>query len=446
MTKSATVVWTRSSAALAIVFAIASALLLGACTRSRYEPPQVEGMPLMVEVDGAPVLWVLTKSEEVREVRIGGGRRSASSTRTDTYYHFDLRAYDPATTKPLWRRRLLTFGDPDARTSIPVTRVIGSSESGALLGQDGDRVWLVIGDTPFALSTKDGMTVADPETLERVNATLRGKLPSEARHYGFDAGLTVLAADAQRYVVRGPEAVAVAYAEPAPPPPPPQPASLGNSRRLVQPMPPWQPAPARMLALADGLVGLYSEKEARAAENDEFGDRLAYPYTILDEGTLARRTFWRVRTAETKRFDEVYQRIEALEPIAGAPVFLRGRFLKQLPGEEPIRLLAPPGTLVWHLTRADDAGRLVLTRLDDELRTVWSSELPLSESGIGNPVRYWLPGDRVVIYGGLATEADGVVGRRQQLVSVALGDGSVLAHDLTGEPTDPAAPEAVPES
>jgi hypothetical protein len=397
----------------------------------------------MVADGEQPRLWVLVKQEEQREFRFSGGsRRGATSSRKDTYFHFELRVYDPLTARPLWRRRLLTIGDPDAKTMIRATKVVGSAESGYLLGRAGDRVWLVIADAPYAVSVADGTLLADPGTIERANPSLQGRLPSEARHYGFDDGLVLLAADAQRWVVRGTDAKATPYVPAAPVA---EPVALkANGSPKIVPLRPMGEVPQRQVAVGERLLGLYSEREAADAAADDRGDHLAYPYSIVDEGATARRTFWTVRTADVQRWEETYRRIEALEPVAGAPTFLRGRFLKRLPGDEPLRVHDPDGMLVWHSTRMDDAGRLALARLDDSLRTVWTAELPLSESGTANPVMYWLFDDRIAVFGGLRTEAQYVVGRAPHLVSVQLADGRVQGHDLSAEPTDPRDPERVP--
>jgi hypothetical protein len=419
------------------------ALLLAACQRQSYfEPPEVQGYPLMVADGDAPRLFVLVKQEEQREYRFSGGARRNSGSRIDTYFHFELRVYDPLTAKPLWRRRLLTIGDPDAKTAIRATKIVGSAESGYLLGHAGDRVWLVIADAPYAVSVADGTLLAGPETLEQANPALQGRLPSEARHYGFDDGLVLLAADAQRWVVRGPDAKAEAYSPPAPVV---EPAPLkANGMPRIVPLRPLGDAPQRQIVLGERHLGLYSAREAEDAARDDRGDHLAYPYSIIDEGATARRTFWTVRTADVERWEEKYRRIEALEPIPGAPTFLRGRFVKRLPGDEPLRVQDPDGMLVWHSTRMDDAGRLALTRLDGSLDTVWTAELPLSESGTANPVMYWRFDDRIAVFGGLRTEEQYVVGRALNLVGVRIADGHVQAHDLTAEPTDPRDPERVP--
>ena len=180
-----------------------------------------------------------------------------------------------------------------------------------------------------------------------------------------------------------------------------------------------------------------------AAANDPFGDRLAYPYSILDEGASSRRSFWAVQTEQVRRFDERYEHIHRLEPIAGSAVFLRGRFLKQLPGEAAVAAKDPDGVFVWHSSRVDDAGRLSLARLDAQLELLWSTELPMSESGTANPVRYWLLGRHVVAMGQWRREIDHQVSRQPHLVSIAMSDGTMVAHNLGLEPTDKRDPTKV---
>ena len=87
----------------------------------------------LVEQAGTQRLWVLTKQEEVRTATVSV---SSSSGRTRDGR---LQAFDPVTARPSWKKRLLTIGDPEAHRFEP-SRVIGSSASDQLLGQDGDVV------------------------------------------------------------------------------------------------------------------------------------------------------------------------------------------------------------------------------------------------------------------------------------------------------------------
>lgn len=129
---------------------------------------------------------MLSKQEEERQVPVGGGgRRSARGWREDTYFHSDVKAFDPLTARPLWTKRLWRIGDPDAKGRGP-SRVIGSAVDGRLLGQEGDRIWLLLGGEPVAVKVTDGGVVANAESIQQRNPELQGLLPADAKHYGFD--------------------------------------------------------------------------------------------------------------------------------------------------------------------------------------------------------------------------------------------------------------------
>lgn len=406
-------------------------LALGGCSGTRFEPPRVQGMPLMAQVDGKPLLLVLTKQEELRVTRVGF--RRSPTERRDTLFHFDLRAYEPMTATPLWRARLVTFNNPERPSGNLPKRIIGSATSGTLLGQEGDRIWLQIAESPLAVAARDGARLVDAAAIEAANPELAGRLPSEARHYGFDRGLVVHAADARRWVLRGPALAAEPWT-PAPVVAPPVPLKANGMPKIV-PTRPLGEVPAR-LAVFDGRhIGLFSPKEAADATQDPFGDRLAYPYSILDEGAAARRSFWVVQTATVQRFAERYEHISGLAPVADSPVFLRGRFLKKLPGETPLAAQAPDGFYVWHRSRMDDEGQLSLTRLDHRFQPLWTVELPMSDTGTANPVRYWLLGQHVVVTGHWRREIDHRVSHQMHLVSIALDTGAMVSHNIDREAT-----------
>lgn len=431
----------RRLAALCLAVA---ALGLAGCSRTVFEPPVAQGAPLMVQVDGKPVLLVLTKQEERRVTRFGS--RRSPNERRDTIFHFDLRAYDPATATPLWRARLVSFNDPKNRPTLSVAgrQIVGSATSGTLLGQEGDRVWLQIAESPMAVAASDGTVQVNAAAIEAANPELAGRLPSEARYYGFDRGLVVHAADARRWVLRGPVPKAEPWA-PAPVAAAPVPLKANGTPKIV-PLRPIGDVPVRLATIDGRRIGLFSQKEAADAASDPFGDHLAYPYSIVDEGAGARRSFWIVQTAQVRRFDERYEHISGVEPVAGSEVFLRGRFLKQLPGETPLPATAPDGFYVWHRSRMDDAGRLSLTRVDQQqFRPVWTVELPMSDTSTANPVRYWLLGQHVVVTGYWRRETDHVVTHQMHLVSIALDSGAMVAHNLDLEPTYEYAPTKVGE-
>ena len=412
-----------------VLFALA--LALSACTTSHFEPLEVQGRPAMVDDAGLKRLWVFGKQEEVRQVSVGGSSRSSGRWRSDTFFHFAVQAFDPLTAKPLWNRRLMTLGDSNATGSAP-SRVIGSDVEAQLLGQDGDRVWLLIGNTPLAISAHDGKILADADAIEQHNPGLKGLLPSESKYYSFDQGLVLMTADARRVVIRGADLAAADYA-PVPIPEAPTTDRYSNGRARIVPMLPYGDAPLRRVNLDDTWLALYTEREVAEALHDEFGDRFRYPYTVLDEGANARRTFWRGTVVDAQRFDDRFQRWGELTPVAGSAVFLKGRFFKDPATGEPLVVRAPDGMLVWHSTRIDQAGRLALTRLDASLKPVWQAELPLSEPGTGNRLSTWLLPDRLVAMGLEESVKDGVTRHEPQLVSLDLKTGQWVGWNLPGE-------------
>ena len=417
----------HACSSLGLLFAV---LLLAGCSSSHFDPPQMQGSPAMVDDGGKQRLWVLSKQEEQRQVGVGGGAHNTENWRTDTFFHFQVQAFDPIAAKPLWNKRLLTLGDPDAKGTQP-SRVIGSAVDARLLGQDGALVWLLIGDAPFAVNAADGSIVADGDKLQQANPELKGLLPSEAKHYGFDRGLVLMTADARQFVVRGPEQKAVAWTPPAPPAEPEGKLQANGTHELV-PMLPLGEMQVRQVTLDGQWLGLYSEKEAADAGNDDWGRKLRYPYQVLDEGSLARRTFWRAKIVNAQRFDDKFQRLSELTPIDGAPVLLKGRFQTAGFTGRPLVLESPASVLVWHSTRIDDAGRMALTRLGADLKPLWQTELPLSETDMVRRIRTWRLSDHFVVVGELQSENAGVTSRVPQLVSVDLKSGQMRSSELTG--------------
>ena len=412
-------------------------LLLGTagCMRSDFGPPELQGEVAMVQSGEQPRLWMLSKVEEKRMRSFGGGRRSTPTWHTDTYYHFEVEAIDPVTTKTAWKQRLATFGDPDAAKTNGPSRVIGHAESGELLGQDGEVVWLLIGDAPYAISASDGHLLVDGPGIEAANPALKGLLPSEARLYSFDRGLVFMSADARQFVVRGPEHLASEY---VPSPPPPQQVTArvkANGMPEIIPMrPPLGDVPARQAQLGGAWLGLYSQREAADLLDDDYGRGLKYPYSVTDDGATARRSFLRAKIVQAQRFDESFERVAELTPVPGAPVYLKGRFFKKAGTDDALVLENPAGLLVWHSTRMDDAGRVALARLDESLHEVWKSELPLSETDAVRHISTWVLPGRVIAVGELRWQDDGGVHRREPYVaSVDLASGAVASRNLAAK-------------
>lgn len=407
--------------------------LLAACSSTRFEPPQVQGPIGLVQADARRQLWVLQKQEEVREVRSGtGGRRnSIASLRKDTFFHFDVQAFDPENVQPLWKQRIVTYQDDEVTPGqVTPSRIIGSSVSGRLLGQDGSLVWLLVGSAPYALDAETGAIVHDPEGLQRLRPELSGLLPSEARLWAFDQGPVITLADARVVRLSGRD-LQVQDHVPAQASPAPVPLKANGTPR-VAPLRLMTPLVRHKVMSEHAWLALYTDGEAADAVDDAFGDHALFPYSIDDDGSMARRTFRRIRLAPTQRFDETFLRIVEQVPVPDSPVLLRGRFVRDPATDAPVGL-DNEDFLVWHRTRIDDEGRLLLTRFGPDLVARWQTELPLTDGGTDLPVHAWQLDGHLVVHGVAQRVDDEVRIREPHLVSVSLQDGKLSAWNLTAE-------------
>ncbi|GGA73825.1 hypothetical protein GCM10011521_09940 [Arenimonas soli] len=403
------------------------ALFLAGCNSSHYEEPEIQGNPGLVQHDEGADFVVLTQLEEVREVKVGGGRHSITMFRKDTYFHFDLSAYDGATLEPSWTLRLATYGDPDLKPfqRYP-SKVVGSSVSGRMLGKDGNRIWLLIDSAPYVVDATRGELVLGPDALLDAQPSLEGLLPTDARFWKFDRGPVVTLADGRTVRLAG-ESLAIEDWAPPPAKKVELPTRANGMPRII-PTPPMQPKVRHVPRDDRRWLALLADSEALDAVNDENGNKASYPYSIADQGPMARRRFHEVRLDETVRFEERLLRIVAAESVPDSPVLLRARFVR-----DPFTGEAMPtdngDLLVLHTDRVDDAGTLQLARLGQDLQPRWQAALPLGdESGFG--ARFWPAGDHLVFYGWKTTVKNHVLDRRPHVVSVSLADGRVVARNL----------------
>ena len=204
---------------------------------------------------------------------------------------------------------------------------------------------------------------------------------------------------------------------------------------VIEPMrPPMGEVPSRQAQLGGDWIGLYSPREAEEIVDDHTGRALAYPYSVLDQGATARRTFLRAKLAQEEHWEEKITRIAELTPVPDAPVFLKGRFFRKAGSDDALMFEKPNSVLVWYSTRMDDAGRMALARVDDSLHVLWRAELPLSETDAVRRIASWNLPDRVVVVGLLeSTDDGGVTHRDPYLVSVALADGAVVSRNLAAK-------------
>jgi len=397
---------------LSIVGALTFTTAVSSCNRSTFRPPEREGPPALVIEESVFRLWLLLKQEEQRTRYLTGRSRGWI---TEISYHFDLQAHDPTTTDRLWKKRLLTVKQ-DAG---------GHTAQARLLGQDGDVVWLFLNDGPIAISSRDGGKLADRATIEQGNPILRDLIPKDLDFYAYDGGLVIVAADARRFRIRTPGFAAEPYS-------PPNEEYFQQAQFMATRWNGGYQTKNFLVrqAMMDGRwLGFYSEKEAAEAGNDGFGDHLKQPEAILDEGARARRTFWSARIGKTKEFSEgTHDRLFDVTHIAGAPDFLEAGLLVAQGTRQPLCVSDPAGFFVLHRTRLDEAGRLALTRLDENLKTQWTATLPFHE--LRN--RYESPG-QLLLYGIVQQTENGVTSSSEHLVALQLDDGKMQSWSVPQE-------------
>ncbi len=389
--------------------------LSAACSKSSFRPPEREGPPVFVDSGTGPRLWLLLKREEQRMRHLGGGGRLIGKWITETYYHFDLQAHDPATAGRLWQKRLATIKDDSG----------GRVTQARLLGQDGNVVWAFLHDGPLALSAQDGSVLADRGTIEEGNPELRGLIPKELDFYAYDAGLVIVTADARRFRIRDSTALAEPYT----------PRNDDHFRHVQFMATRWNGGyqakdfVAHQLMAEGRWLGLFTETEAKQAGHDEWGDHLTKPETIYLDGSQARRTFWSARIGQSKEDrNGTRDRLFDVTKIPGAPKYLEAGLLIQQGSTTPLRLPNPSGFLVLHKTRIDEEGRLALTRLDFNLKMQWSATLPYHD--LTN--RFESPG-HLLLYGKVQQTTKGVTGTSEHLVALDLADGKVQSWNVAAE-------------
>jgi hypothetical protein len=403
-----------------LLLALGIATVLAACNRTRLGPLEVQGSTALVNDSGTPRLWILTRQVETRESSYPG--RRGPSQRKLVQIHFDVHAFDPLTARPLWTSRAYSFVSQDG----DMAPIVGSTMRGGLLGQDGERVWLVIGRDPRAVSSKDGSLLDDRAQIAARHPQIARVMPDDPQRYTFDRGLVFMAADARQYVLRGPDGALAPYTARSAPP-----AAITHES-VKTPLRPTGDVPLRLLQLGGRWLALYTPKETADAASDPFGRHLQFPYTVVDEGALARRRLVWAQVDTQSRFGERVAHITGFTDVEASPVFLRGRFVRTPGRDEPLWPPDSAGLLIAHNTRIDREGRFALTRLDTTLRTVWTAELPLSDSPSDAQTRtsIWpLPG-RLLLTGELATLDGDIVQREVHVVSVDLSTGRVSAWNV----------------
>ena len=367
--------------------------LWGCDSRGKLGPLRRDGPPGLVTHGGEQRLWLLYKQEETWRYTY------------QALFHFELHGYDTNTAQHVWTKRVLT---------VPY-KAGGYNSRARILGQDGQHVWLFLNNEPVALSSADGSLVADRARLETVNPELKGLIPSTLEFYTFDGGLVVTTANARRLRISAPDFKATPYT----------PANDEVFRRLSFMSTQWNGGyQTKDFLVRQGMlwgrwIGLHTDKEAAQAGNDEFGDHLKNPARIIDEGALARRTFWTARIGKTRQFSEGrHDRLIDVTRLPGAAEFLQGGFLVRQGTRSPLQFSEPDGTLILHRTRVDAEGRLALNRVDGQFRDQWKVVLPYTEL-----THRWEWPDRLLMMGYEETGAPGMSRQLEHIVAISLRDG-----------------------
>ena len=268
--------------------ALPIALLLAGCTQTRFEPPERSGPIGLVDTGSGKQAWLATTQEEERSRHVGGGRHSIGRLVTEYHYHLRLQAHDAGNAQRLWLKELRVLRDKEGGMGAQIR----------VLGQQGEVVWVWVHDQAMALSARDGAVLADRAALEQANPDVAAMLPRELKYYTWTGDLVVTLADARRMRIAVPGFRARPY-------------QVADERRFSQAnsmTTSWNGGQqtaefgVRHGRFGDAWIGLLSEKEARDAEEDPWGDNYADSADIDDERELARRTFWRATTAYNDDF------------------------------------------------------------------------------------------------------------------------------------------------
>lgn len=175
-------------------------------------------------------------------------------------------------------------------------------------------------------------------------------------------------------------------------------------------------------------LGLYSDREAKDAANDTWGNKLKDSSQVQVEGDAVRRAVRTATLGRTALPAGSAPRLAEVTAVPGGPDFLAAGFLVKPGTKEPLVVADPPGAIVVHRTRSDDAGRLVMTRLDATLKPRWSATLPFAELR-----NRWQRADRLVVYGSAvepAKERGGAGEAFEALAVVDLADGTVRSWNV----------------
>ncbi len=344
------------------------------------EPLRTMGAPVIVERDGAITAYVLTARRQLNRRTRWWLRRLP----THSELQLDLWAFDGITAQPRWHRRVLAARE-------------GSMSDMALLGVDGDIIWLYAHGLR-AHRIDDGTAAVDVvQVLQSANAELTGKLVDSPRYYGLDrAGLYLTDADARQWRIDADDfsarPVDAVPAQPRQAVVPPADFTVSSKTAFM----------ARGMDLGTNWLGLLSTAEAAklnvpsdapGAKKGALAQHMADLNTVNNLQPLhyeQRYRLWRARIEQVsaappdwpKQLPDNWgtrPRYSDYATLPEAPEFLGAGLLDRGSGRDPVWLLDPDSVLVLHRDKLGDDARLQLTRVAGPAgRVVWHVALPLS--------------------------------------------------------------------
>lgn len=400
-------------------------------------PAEIRGAPLRTAQGGADRVYVLTTQSE-RIVPILSMFRRRMRARPRHMMHVDLWAFDAATARPAWRRRLRTFEDRQ-----PLLFEI--------LGADGPTLWLFVRE-PIGVTLDEGSVVADGARIDAANPAMAGKHVNQQGYVAFGGqGLQLTLSDTTQWIVAG-DGLAAQPREAAPK----QragivvPALVGSSTDRFQ---------ERGLPLGTMWLGVLTDEEAATLQRPpevpgaKPGERRGVMADFLERQhvpgdlTVQPRPYrlWSAKVAKvsaappgwSKELPDNWGTREQFSDYAAlpeAPVFLQAGLLGDGRGKLPFWFREPDSVVVLHHDRVGGAGRLRLARVSGPAgRVVWDAALPLAT------LEASMHGTQHLVFIGRepnpAHDPTSETSRatHERLVAVDVASGAVAGCDLTEE-------------
>lgn len=392
------------------------------------EAPRTVGAPLRAP-DG---IFLLTTQYETRVA--GGGSRWSAYRGLEKVTHVDAWRLDAISAQPVWRKRLSTESG-------------GSTLELALLGADGDRLWIFRRE-PLALSIEKGEVLAGAAAIEARNPALRGVLPKAVGHYRFfdGHGLALTAADARAWLLDAQTLAAVPW------------VGKGAVAREGAVGPAYY-APSntksfqlRGLTLPNNWLGVLTDDEAAAIQPKPLGENagamahfresMRAPLDLAHTGPNRYR-FWQAKVEQVSAAPHGWPKslpdkwgkrpyYSSFTPFEKSPEFLQAGLLGDGRSKLPIMLKAPDSVLILHRDRIDDEGRLHVSRMaGPDGRRLWDAALPLSI------LQSVMPGEKSLVLFGrayptpLPRVGDPYHAAEEWIVALDPADGAIRTFNLS---------------